>query len=182
VKNVHVLAILAGLASSTLCHAQSSPRIVDATYDKFEDRTEVSTSESGVDDAIARKKTTQDLHLRARYFCTGDTSRCRPNTVELLFVSHSKFEHIQSTALVLLYNGRRVRASKPHWSGGDDGAGHPVEHITFTIPAEDFLRLALAENVEGKLGETTFKLSNKNLSGIHALGNEMNSAARGKGD
>src|SRR5579863_9139687 len=139
VKNAHVFSIVAGLALSSLCHAQSSPKIVNATYDKFDDQTEVSTSESGVDDAIARKKVKQDLHFHASYLCAGNTSHCRPNNVELLFVSHSNFEHIQSTDLVLLYDGGRVRASKPKWSRGDDGTGHPIEHITFTIPVEDFL-------------------------------------------
>lgn len=181
-KNVPGLAIVAGLALSALCHAQSSPSSVHATYDKFEDRTEVSTSESGLDDAIGRKKIEQDLHLQARYFCAGNTSRCRPMIVELLFVSHSNFEHIQSIDLVLLYNGGRVRASKPKWSHGEDDTGHPIEHITFVILAGDFLKLALAESVEGKLGDTTFTLSQESLSGMRALANEMDSSKRGKGD
>lgn len=180
-KNVHVFAIVAGLALSTLCHAQLSSTIANATYDKFDDRTEVSTSESGVDNAIARKTVKQDLRFHVSYLCHGDTSHCRPDNVELLFASHSTYEHFQSTNLVLLYNGRRVRASKPRWSRGDDGAGHPIEHIAFDIPVEDFRKLALAETVEGKLGETTFKLSDANLSGMRALANEMNSSARGKG-
>jgi len=181
-KNVQIFAVVAGLALSTLCHAQSSPTIVNTTYDKFDDRTEVSTGESGVVDAIARKKVKQDLRFQVSYLCAGNTSHCRPKNIELLFASHSSYEHIQSTNLVLLYNGRRVRASKPRWRSGDDGAGNSIERITFDIPAEDFLRLALAENVEGRLGETTFKLSNANPSGMRALANEMNSPARGKGE
>ena len=52
-----------------------------------------------------------------------------------------------------------MRSSKPKWSHGEDDTGHLIEHITFVILAGDFLKLALAESVEGKLGETTFTLS-----------------------
>ncbi len=180
-KSSLIFGLLASLAFSALCSAQSSRSMVNVSYDKFEDMTEVSTSESKVDDAIARKKVMQDLRLHARYMCAGNTSHCRPDKLELMFVSYSNFEHIRSIDLVLLYDGKRMRASKPSWSRGDDGAGHPVEHITFSIPVDDFLKLALAEKVEGKLGETTFNLSDDNLMAMRALANEINSPVHGKG-
>ena len=180
VKSAFIFGLVASLALSALCPAQSSGPVVNVSYDKFEDLTEVSTSESKVDEAIARNKAKQDLRLRARYMCAGNTSHCRPDRLGLLFLSYSNFEHIRSIDLVLLFDGKRVRASKPNWSSGDDGAGHPIEHITFSIPVEDFLKLALAEKVEGKLGETTFKLSEDNLTAMRALANEIE-PVRGKG-
>jgi hypothetical protein len=181
VKSSLIFSVMASLAFSALCSAQSSRSMVNVSYDKFEDLTEVSTSESKVDDAIARKEVKQDLRLHARYTCAGNTIHCRPDKLELMFISYSNIEHLRSIDLVLLYNGKRMRASKPSWSGGDDGAGHPIELITFAIPVEDFLKLALAEKVEGKLGQTTFKLSDDNLTAMRALANEIDSPVRGKG-
>lgn len=180
-KSALIFGLVSSLGFSALCLAQSTRSIVNVGYDKFEDLTEVSTSESRVDDAITRKNVKQDLRLHARYMCAGNTSHCRPDKLELMFISYSNLEHIRSIDLVLLYNGKRMRASKPNWSSGDDGAGHPVELITFVIPVEDFLKVALAEKVEGKLGETTFKLSDDNLTGMRALAKEIDSPVHGKG-
>jgi hypothetical protein len=181
VKSALIFAVVASLEFSSLCSAQSSRPIVNVGYDKFEDLTEVSTSESKVDDAIARKNVKQDLRLHARYMCPGNTSHCRPVKLELMFISYSNLEHVRSVDLVLLYNGKRLRASKPNWSSGHDEAGHPVEYITFAIPVEDFQNVALAERVEGKLGETTFKLSDDNRTAMRALANEIDSPVHGKG-
>ena len=49
----------------------------------------------------------------------------------------------------------------------------PLEHLTASIKVEDFLNLAGADKVEGKLGETTFILSDDNLAAIRALAGEM---------
>jgi hypothetical protein len=181
VKSSLIFGVMVSLALSALCSAQSSRSIVNVSYDKFEDLTEVSTSESKVDDAIVRKKVKQDLRLHARYMCAGETSHCRPDKLDLMFISYSLMEHIRSLNLILIINGKRMRASKASWSGGEDGAAHPVEHITVAITVEDFLKLARAEKVEGKLGETTFKLNDHNLTSMRALANEIDSPAHGKG-
>jgi hypothetical protein len=40
---------------------------------------------------------------------------------------------------------------------------------------EDLLKIARAEKVEGKLGQTTFKLNDDNLAAMRALASEMES-------
>ena len=178
-KTTLIFGALVSCAFSALCTAQSSGSTVNVSYDKFEDRTEVSSSESKVDDPVLRKKIKQDLRLHARYMCGGHTSHCRPDKLELMFVSYSTVEHIGS-GLILIIDGKRIRASKSSWSTGDDGTGHIVEHIDVDITVEDFLHLARAQKVEGKLGQTTFKLDHDNLAGMRALADEIASSGGGK--
>jgi len=165
---------MVGLTFSALCPAQSFHSTVNVSYDKFDDLTEVSTSESKVDDVVGRKKEKQDLRLHARYVCAGNVSRCRPDKVELMFVSYSVAEHLLSHDLVLIIDGKRMRTSTPSWSTGDDGVGL-VEYIDVAISMEDLLKIARAEKVEGKLGQTTFKLNDDNLAAMRALASEMES-------
>lgn len=174
-KSALILGVMVGLTFSALCPAQPFRSTVNVSYDKFEDLTEVSTSESRVDDVVGRKKEKQDLRLHARYVCAENVSRCRPDKVELMFVSYSLAEHLRSHDLILIVDGKRMRTTTPSWSSGDDGAGPPVEHIDFAISMEDLLRIARAEKVEGKLGQTTFKLNDDNLAAMRALASEMES-------
>ena len=174
-KSALILAIMVVLTPSAVCPAQSLRSTVNVSYDKFDDLTEVSTSESKVDDVVGRKKEKQDLRLHARYVCAGKVSRCRPDKVELMFVSYSLGEHIRSHDLILIVDEKRMRTTTLSWSGGDDGAGHPVEHIDFSISMEDLLRIARAEKVEGKLGQTTFKLNDTNLAAMRVLASERES-------
>ena len=92
-----------------------------------------------------------------------------------MFVSYSLGEHIRSHDLILIVDEKRMRTTTLSWSGGDDGAGHPVEHIDFSISMEDLLRIARAEKVEGKLGQTTFKLNDTNLAAMRVLASERES-------
>src|ERR1019366_10622047 len=101
-KSALILGLMVVLTSSAVSPAQSSRLAVNVSYDKFEDMTEVSTSESKVDDVVGRKKEKQDLRLHARYVCAGKVSRCRPDKVELMFVSYSVAEHIWSHNLILI--------------------------------------------------------------------------------
>jgi hypothetical protein len=174
-KSTFILSVLVGLTFSAVCSAQSPRSAVKVKYDKFEDLTEVSTTESKVDDAVGPKKEKQDLRLQARYFCAGNVSRCRPDKVELMFVSFSSGAHVRSQNLILMIDGKRIRKSKPVWSIGGDEAGRTVEHIDFAISMEDLLALAHAEKAEGKLEQTTFKLNDDALSAVRALASEMDS-------
>jgi hypothetical protein len=95
-KSALILGLMVVLTSSAVSPAQSSRSAVNVSYDKFDDMTEVSTSESKVDDVIGPKKEEQDLRLHARYFCAGNVSHCRPDKVELMFASASIGEHFMS--------------------------------------------------------------------------------------
>jgi hypothetical protein len=170
-KTVLILCVTLVLALSTLFAAQSSRSMVNVSYDKFEDLTEVSTTAANVDDAIGRKQEKQDLRLQVFYKCTGDTSHCRHEEVELKFASHSVAGHIRSDYLVLIAEGKRMRLQSK-WSRVY-AKSWPVEQITAAINVEDFLGLARAEKVEGKLGETTFVLSGDNLAAIRAVAGEI---------
>lgn len=92
-----------------------------------------------------------------------------------MFVSYSVAEHVRSDDLILIVDGKRMQATtpRPSWSTGEDGAGHPIEHINFSISTKDLLRIARAKKVEGKLGQATFKLNNDNLAAMPALASEM---------
>ena len=171
-KTALILCLAGVLASSTLSAAQSSRPMVNLSYDKFEDLTEVSTTSANVDNAIGRKQEKQDLRLQVSYKCTGDTSHCRPEEVELRFASHSVAGHIRSDYLVLIVDGKRMRIQS-RWSRAYNAKGWPVEQITAAINVEDFLGLAGAEKVEGKLGETTFTLGGDNFAAIRALAGEI---------
>jgi len=170
-KTVLILCVTLVLALSTLFAAQSSRSKVNLSYDKFEDLTEVSTTAANVDNAIRRKQEKQGLRLQVFYKCTGNTSHCRPEEVELKFASHSVAGHIRSDYLVLIADGKRMRLPSK-WSRVY-AKGWPVEQITAAINAEDFSGLAGAEKVEGKLGETTFTLSGDNLAAIRAVAGEI---------
>src|SRR5205807_7725123 len=69
-------------------------------------------------------------------------------------------------------DGKRIRAQSK-WTAEYGGTRMPLEHITASIKVEDFLNLAGADKVEGKLGETTFTLSDDSLAAIRALAGEM---------
>ncbi len=170
-KSVLILCVTLVLALSTLFAAQSSRSKVNLSYDKFEDLTEVSTTAANVENAIGLKQEKQDLRLQVFYKCTGDTSHCRPEEVELKFASHSVAGHIRSDYLVLIADGKRMRLPSK-WSRVY-AKGWPVEQITAAINVEEFLGLAGAEKVEGKLGDTTFALSGDNLAAIRAVAGEI---------
>src|ERR1019366_7965028 len=101
-KSALILGLKVVLTSSAVSPAQSSRPVVNVSYDKFEDMTEVSTTESKVDDVVGRKKEKQDLRLHARYVCAGNVSCCRPDKVELMFVSYSVAEHVRLHDLILI--------------------------------------------------------------------------------
>jgi hypothetical protein len=170
-KTVLLLCVTLVLALSALFAAQSSRSKVNLSYDKFEDLTEVSTTAANVDNAIGLKQEKQDLRLQVFYKCTGDTSHCRPEEVELKFASHSVAGHIRSDYLTLIVDGKRMRLPSK-WSRVY-AKGWPVEQITAAINVEDFSGLAGAEKVEGKLGETTFALSGDNLAAIRVVAGEI---------
>lgn len=92
-KTVLILCVTLVLALSILFAAQFSRSKVNLSYDKFDDLTEVSTTAANVDNAIGLKQEKQDLRLQVFYKCTGDTSHCRPEEVELKFALISGRAH-----------------------------------------------------------------------------------------
>jgi len=166
------LAAVLVVPSPTLLAARSPGSMVNVSYDKFEDLTQVSTNLSKVDNAIGRNQQKQDLRLQVLYVCTGDTRHCRPDKVEFKFVSYSAAEHVRSHQLILIAGGKRMRV-EPRWAGVYEGTGRPAEHMTAAISLEEFLNVASAEKVEGKLGETTFMLGDDNFAAMRALAGEM---------
>jgi len=171
-KSPIILCLVAVLQLSNLFAAQSPRSMVNVSYDKFEDLSEVSTNSSKVNNAIGRKQKRQNLRLQVLYVCTGDTSHCRPDEVQLMFASYSVADHTRSHHLILVADGKRIRAQSK-WTAEYGGTRMPLEHITASIKVEDFLNLAGADKVEGKLGETTFTLSDDSLAAIRALAGEM---------
>lgn len=171
-KSALILCLAGVLPLYALFAAQSSRQMVNVSYDKFEDLTEVSTNSSEVNNAIGRKQKRQNLRLQVLYVCTGDTSRCRPDEVQLKFDSYSVADHARSDHLILVADGKRIRAQSK-WTGEYGETRMPLEHTTASIKVEDFLNLAGADRVEGKLGETIFTLSDDNLAAIRALAGEM---------
>ena len=171
-KSALILCFAGALPSCALFAAQSSRQMVNVSYDKFEDLTEVSTNSSKVNNAIGREQKRQNLRLQVVYVCTGDTSHCRPDEVQLKFASYSVADHARSHYLILVADGKRIRAQSK-WTGEYGGTRMPLEYITASIKVEDFLNFAGAVKIEGKLGETTFTLSSDNLGAIRALAGEM---------
>ena len=82
-KSALILCFAGALPLYALFASQSSRPMVNVSYDKFEDLTEVSTNSSKVNNAIGREQKRQDLRLQIVYVCAGDTSRCRPDEVQL---------------------------------------------------------------------------------------------------
>ena len=169
-KSMRLFCLIVVLASGRF-GAQSLDRKVNVSYDKFDHVTEVSSGASGVSNAIGRKQDKQDLRLQVVYECAGETSHCRPDNVELSFISYSVGEYTGADQLILIANGQRIRLSVK-WTGAYERKPL-VEHVTAAITLEEFLNVANAEEVEGRLGGTTFALSPENFVAIRALASEI---------
>lgn len=162
----------AALFVVTLLAARPSNSKVNISYDKFKNSTEVSIPEMQIDNAIGRKKEKQDLRLDVRYLCSGATSHCDPDEIDLTFVSYSSGEYERSHDLTLLVGSKKIRA-KTTWTGGYADGGAQIEQMKTFVTAEELMEIAHGEEVEGKLGQTTFQLSGENINALRALASEM---------
>ena len=158
--------------------AQSQQLGLNVRYDKFDDLTEVYTSRSNLADVTTRQKRKRDVRLSLRYVCPGTTSHCHPEKIELMFVSPSISEYMKTHKLVLIADGKRIQAAASWDVGYDSNSEHSeegrhVEKIRSDISADDLVTIAGAKTVEGKLGNTTFKLSADNIAAARALAREM---------
>ena len=149
----------------------SDLRIVDVRYDRFDDITTVSTVESEISNALGLKQENRNLRFQVAYECTGETTHCRPGSIEFRFLSQSVGEYTGSDQLIFIVGGKRIR-SDVRWRGEYE---RPVlvEHITATVSLEEFLLLADAEKVEARLGATTFTFSDENFRALRALAGEF---------
>ena len=167
-----IFGLCAILCVLALTAAQFPNSKVNIGYDKVKNSTEVSIPEMQIDNAIGRKKEKQDLRLEVRYLCAGNTSHCHPDEIDLTFVSDSSGEYERSHDLTLLVGGKKIRA-KTTWVGGYAEGGAQIEQMKTFVTAEELMEIAHADEVEGKLGQTTFKLSGKNIGALRQLASEM---------
>jgi hypothetical protein len=174
-KSSFVILLTVVFPLSGLFAAQSSGWGLDVHYDRFDDKTKVSTVPSKVGNALGAKQEKQELHLQATYECTGDTSRCRPGNIELRFLSRSVGEYTGSNQLSFIADGKRIQRSVK-WTGEYEQKVL-TEHVTATIKFEELLILANAEKVEGRLGGTTFTFSDDNFAAIRAVACEISPAS-----
>lgn len=154
-----------------LLPAQSFDVPLEVRYDRFDNVTTISTVPSKVSNALARKQEARELHLQVTYECKGDTKSCRPDNIELRFLSRSAGEYTGSDQLTFLADGQRIHSSV-RWRGEYEQK-ILTEHVIATVNLEEFMTLANADKVEGRLGGTTFAFSDDNVTAIRALADKI---------
>jgi len=189
-KVVRSIVLLACGLTSFRVSGQIPQSGLDAKYDKFHDWTIIRSTLAKVENSIRPDRDDTPLTLHLAYVCKGDTSHCRPVQVEaILMVQTINWRYKDYRTLVLLWTTPRVNGpakpnrimAEPNWNPYvNPGGSFNDESMTADIPLIDFLQLAKAEEVEGELGNTTFKLSKENLEALRAVAAEIEASGKGK--
>ena len=156
--------------------------LLQQKYDKYKDRSSLSTF------PVATTKS--GLRFQIGFYSTGKDLQ-KPKELKVYFDNQSssgwKFLKNQELSLIIdgeLYqhNGELARDSEvgtayDPWKAAFSGYGYytvTAEALSGNISSEMFEKLAKASSVEGRLGNTEFKLSKANLEGIKELSKRIN--------
>lgn len=97
--------------------------------------------------------------------------------VAVSFSSQSKdWRFLEHHDLDLLVDGRPVHVALDH--GGSVGDGYVLEHMSTQMPLAQFLQIAKAKTVEGRLFITEFKLRPDHIEALRDLASRMRSSPR----
>ncbi len=98
-----------------------------------------------------------------------------PKTVSLHFTSSSenwKYLQYHRFLRVILDGSTRVDLGEAQ-DHTDVGTGYVFEQMTFDVPVAQFLSIIAAQNVEGELGLTEFRLKPSQLEALRDFGSRM---------
>lgn len=157
---IFVLMPLCALASPV---ERPAPAHLSSAYDRFKDLRTVSTS---AENSALLSET--HVLLMAQFACEGD-SIVRPDTVRLVFLSNA--EALSSADhLAFLVDGTRIPVpSLKHERDIGGGSGNAIRSVSAYLSSADFVRMAMAKQVEGQLGSLEFVIPSDLFESLQAM-------------
>ena len=171
-KNLLVTVALALL----MCCSAFAKKTADVkvTFDKFKNKTHVSVS---IDRANDGKITIngEDARVLVRRFevvaaltCEGQTDKCTPTSMELLFVGATSDWSLKTSHIDFLIDGK-PESIPADWDGQVLSGDDLREYIDSNPDNEFIVRLANAKRVDVKIGSFDFTLSEDTLAALRLL-------------
>ena len=119
-----------------------------------------------------RFQTGSGLTMRAFYSYPGETP-VKPESVTLWFFSSENFDAFKDERdLTIKADDEVFRLGKMDYGHPPDRHSH-FESLSMSIPAEVFIRIANAKNVQVRLGEDEFDLNKQQLRNLQGLAAAM---------
>ncbi len=154
---------------SNVPHKPSTYHVkVTQKYDRFENHTTV------IVDGIRPSAFGENMNIAALYVMEG-TKPSLPDIVALSLRSVARnwlYRHCHS--LHLIADGTRLRLPETTHKGSVLDAGTVSEMVNVFLPRRDFLKIAYASKIEGKLCNTEFELVDDDIAALRAFVSRMN--------
>lgn len=170
-------ALILGLAIAAIAPVLGSAAPKNETfyvnYDRFKDTTLIHSKEIQVNRTLFGGYGIGTF-LQFAYSCAGNTSRCHPDFITFIFrtnFSSDGWYYINSHDVTFIADEVRIAPiSEAKWDGR---VGSDVELVSADISTKDFLKLANSHKVEGQVGATEFRISEKDLPKWRVLALEI---------
>jgi hypothetical protein len=112
------------------------------------------------------------LNLAAYYLMPGNTPGRPERVIFMLTSSSDDWRYLRCHSIDLLVDGIPYSVGRTDHDGRV-GTGYVLEFITFSVPTDEFLRMAVATRVEGKVCNTEFALLPSDMIGMVDLASRM---------
>jgi hypothetical protein len=152
-------------------HSQS----VESSYDRFEGETSTKVE----------TELTATLYLNASFRHSGQKLLSPPNSVVFIFKEISSYslgirrgDFIRNRGVILLIEGRPLRATGIYQNGGENENGWHEEYLGIELPVRTFLKLVNAQNVGVKVASMEADFSHENMEALRDLASRMNPNAK----
>lgn len=144
-------------------------------YDRFANRTRFSTH----DLEIRPWPQTPTLRLSARYAVEGQESKASgASTVYVVFntstLLSSGWQFLKNHRFVFLVDGKPT-ATQELTHDGEIGDSWLYETMVLTLAKDDFLKVARARKIEGRIGYLEFALTDEHIAALSDLADKLSS-------
>ena len=170
-----VLALLSvAMSGGARKHKEEKPITIE--YDRFTDTTMVHTAPLQLP-PISKRNGWFPFALTAVYACPGDTARCNPEIVSLIFdadgwkyTGGQPWRWIDFHEVVILADGQRCVPRKVEWEGDSQSM---TEFVTASYASAQFLKIVDAARIEGRIGTEEFRIDDENRAKLKAFANVL---------
>lgn len=141
---------------------------VTSKYDRFKNRTEVTSSKEGVSSGTGM------LNLMWGFRYPGEKMQARPGNVEfIIFVFNKSWEYLRCHSVAFLADGKPVSVEGSKHSG-DVRQGFIVETIIANLRADAVSQLANAQKVEMQICRTEYTFDDGDMKVLREFAQATN--------
>lgn len=175
-KNWMLAVALLSVAMSGGARKHKEEKAITIEYDRFTQTTSVRSAWLRL--PPASKWNGRGLFsLAALYTCPGDTARCNPEIVTLLFdaggpryASGQGWRWLDFHKVVILADGERCVPRKVEWEGDSQSM---TEFVAASYASAQLLKIVDAARIEGRIGTEEFRIDDENRAKLNAFANVL---------